>query len=376
MKILHLSARYPPPVSGGLDRQVYGLVHALHRAGHDVAVCANVPDNAAATVPVYGTADVSNLLPILELSSLARVNISLQSGLHRALADGHWDVLHAHDWMVAPAAVAFQRSTGIPVVTTFHADTGAENIGTQDDRLRRLDWEAAIVGVSKHVLVPGRHLIRAIRSRYPDCAVAHVPNGFHFSDFAAPIVEDTTLSPYMLYAGRLVSGKGVDTVIRALAILRDSAPHLRLVIAGEGYYRAELERLVEELHLCDAITFLGWLDDAKARQTMLGASIFVAPSKSEAFGLSVIEAMASGRPIIASDIPAHHELIDHEATGLLVNQHDERLWAAAISRLLTAPKVGQFLARNAQQSVRERYDWPAIIEKTIDVYKSIDHATA
>lgn len=136
-------------------------------------------------------------------------------------------------------------------------------------------------------------------------------------------------------AGRLVSIKGCDRLIAAFARLRALHPRAMLEIAGDGSSRYDLERQAEHLGLGDAVRFLGWVDDLTP--LMARWSVFVQPSLEEALGITVLQAMASGLPVVASDVGGMPELIENGVTGVLVPAGNVPALASAIDDLLRNP---------------------------------------
>jgi glycosyltransferase involved in cell wall biosynthesis len=165
-----------------------------------------------------------------------------------------------------------------------------------------------------------------------------------------------------------VRWKGAEYAIAALAQLRaDPAPVL--VLAGDGPYRADLERRARDLGVADRVVFLGaWpheamLDLYPAVDLVLGTS-FV----NETFGISLCEALACERPVIASDFGGFREVVRHDETGLLVPPQDPSALADAVDALLADPARRRTLALAGRQDVVARFSWPAVVERVLAAY--------
>ncbi len=170
-------------------------------------------------------------------------------------------------------------------------------------------------------------------------------------------------TPTFLYVGRLKRYKGLDTAVRAIAVVRGRGCLVRLEIAGNGDDRPRLARLVSRLGLTDAVTFLGFVSDSRKRDLMRQAWAVVFPSAKEGWGISNIEAAACGTAAVAADSPGLRESVRHEETGLLVPQGDADALADALQRLAQHPEqVARFGA--AARRFAETFSWERAAAET------------
>jgi glycosyltransferase involved in cell wall biosynthesis len=169
-------------------------------------------------------------------------------------------------------------------------------------------------------------------------------------------------------AGRLVPIKGYDLLIEAFAEVRAKHPGARLEIAGEGPSRADLERRVAILGLGHAVTFLGWCENLPA--LMARWSLFVQPSMEEALGITVLQAMASGLPVVASDVGGLPEIVKNGVTGLLVPPADVSMLAEGLADLLTQPDRCQQLGEAARESA-EHFSEARFAAGVSEVYREL-----
>jgi len=173
-----------------------------------------------------------------------------------------------------------------------------------------------------------------------------IPNGVRIPDEIGPPAEP----PEVLYVGRLSPEKNVDTLVEALG-------DLGLVVAGDG----PLRDLVPNA--------LGAVPHAEVERLLERASVVVAPSEREGFGLAAAEAMAFGRPVVAAAGGGLLELVSDGETGLLVPPRDAKALRASVERLLADPELRRRLGEAARARARERFGWDAVIERTLDVYR-------
>lgn len=193
--------------------------------------------------------------------------------------------------------------------------------------------------------------------------IAIVPNGVDAHEFRPAPRE--WVPARLLSVGRVVYQKGYDVALRALAGLTDL--DWEWSIAGDGPHLPVLQQMVEELHLGDRVHFLGWQASADVKQQYLKANLFLHPSRHEGMPNAVLEAMASGLPVIASHISGNEELVLEGTTGLLVPVEDADGLREALRALLQAPERRQAMGEAARGRIEASFGW----ERVADEYQSI-----
>lgn len=256
----------------------------------------------------------------------------------RFLRSRHVDLLHVHYGGRSVRRLA-RAATGAPVVMHLHART--RNDGVHEPVPLRLDDADAVIATSRAVAA----VVKASRVQvvYPGVRVA-----------ATQTCRDAwTIGA----AGRLVPIKGYDRLLDAFATLRTRHPQVRLQIAGEGPARFDLERRASALGLGESVDFLGWRDDLPA--LMARWSIFVQPSREEALGITALQAMALGLPVVASDAGGLPEIVEHGVTGIIVPSTDVPSLVEALGDLLKDPQrrteLGDAARRRAAQFTEQRF---------------------
>jgi glycosyltransferase involved in cell wall biosynthesis len=172
-----------------------------------------------------------------------------------------------------------------------------------------------------------------------------------------------TPAPSFLYVGRLKRYKGVGLAIRALALARARRPDLSLDVAGSGDYRAELERLTQELGLGGAVRFHGFASEEQKLELLRRTWANVFPSPKEGWGITVVEAAACGTPSIASDSPGLRDSVRHGQTGYLVPHGDVEALAGRMLELAGAPETVATLGAGAR-CFAERLTWDRTAAET------------
>jgi glycosyltransferase involved in cell wall biosynthesis len=174
--------------------------------------------------------------------------------------------------------------------------------------------------------------------------------------------------------GHLAPIKGQEDFIRAAAVVCGARDDVEFIIAGEDKshgdeHRRSLEKLIDELSLNQQVSLMGWVENvAKLLPTF---DLFVSPSRSEPFGLSIVEAMAAGVPVVATMSEGAREIIDDNQTGRLIPIGAVEALGKAIDELLTDPKERDRLGKNAQRAVRERFSLERMLEATERVYRQV-----
>ncbi len=176
----------------------------------------------------------------------------------------------------------------------------------------------------------------------------------------------------ILTVGRLIARKGHAYLIEAMTQLTSANAHL--VIVGEGHERPELERHVHALHLEDRVTFAGRVSDAELQRHYQACQVFVLPAivdssgDTEMLGMVSLEAMRYGKPVVATRVGGVADIVQDGATGLLVEQRNPAMLAAAIDRLLADPALADTLGQAGYCFARDHFSWEAILQQTLALY--------
>ena len=177
-------------------------------------------------------------------------------------------------------------------------------------------------------------------------------------------------APIILTVARLVPHKGQDTVIRALAALSLEFPELRYVLVGEGHDEERLRRLASELGVENRVIFAGPLSDADLPEAYATATIYAGPSRVdneinvEGFGISFLEASASGLPVVAGDSGGVRSAVRHGETGIVLPPTDIEAWSTTLSQLLGDPEKQQSLGAGGRAAVESFYNWDRVARDT------------
>jgi glycosyltransferase involved in cell wall biosynthesis/predicted metal-dependent phosphoesterase TrpH len=284
-----------------------------------------------------------------------RVGIPSLPGLVETLTEGRYDALHVTSpGPAAVAAVLVARAMGIPTVGSYHTELSAYAALRSGDGRVEAGMDAALAafyGQCRVVLSPSPSADASLgRLGVEPSRVVRWDRGVDLARFGPEHREEGRFpgEVNVLYAGRLTTEKGVDLLADAFLTAREKKPGLHLVLAGGGPEEKTLRD-----RLGPAGTFLGWLEDEELARAYASADLFLFASRTDTFGQVILEAQASGLPVIAVDEGGPTSLIEDEATGLLRPPHAGIL-AHAVLDLAAAPGRRARLARTAAGRLRER----------------------
>lgn len=384
MRLLHVVPTYLPAWRhGGPIRAVHGLARALVARGHQVEVLTtDLHGDGRLDVPLGTPVDLDGVsVRYFPVRSLRR--LSYAPAMRAALRDlGRFDAVHLHSvfqWPTLAAARAAERA-GVPWIVAPRGMLVPELIAARG-RFRKSLW-LRLFERRTIERAAGFHATTEIEARDARRLGLHlptvyvVPNGVEAEPWAgdlealAPAVRELISSPepFVLVLGRVSWKKGIDRLIQALALVTGA----RLAIAGndEEVLIPRLERLAERSQARDRVRFLGPVDGADKAALLARCAILAMPSTSENFGNSLLEAMAAGRPVLATPGVGLAPLIAEVGCGKVVEGDAESL-AAALREMLADPRALGEMGRLGRLAAEERYGWPGIAERMEAVYREV-----
>jgi len=353
---------------GGVILHISYLERYFTRMGHEVKVIAPasraVPDFDDRFIPI------GRPRPIPSSGSIARVTISiwLAPKIKAVLEREKFDIIHFHEPLMPMLCTSILRLSKTANVGTFHASYGkpgynfARPVGKWILRrwFRKLDGKIA---VSK----PAMDFARENFPGYYNI----IPNGVdveHFSPDVAPIEEFNDGKLNILFVSRLEKRKGLNYLLQAFRRVKEEIPDCRLIVVGPGTrLRRRYERYVARSGLKDVV-FVGLVSYDDLPRYYQTADVFCAPAiGSESFGIILLEAMAMGKPIVASNIEGYASVISHGADGLLVPPADKDKLAQALISLLNDEALRQEMGAKGRIKALE-HSWEHIAQKVFAYY--------
>jgi phosphatidyl-myo-inositol alpha-mannosyltransferase len=347
---------YSWSVPGGVANHIDALAGRLRARGHDVTILTP----ADGPVPM-GVISVGRTLGVPFNGSVARIAFGprVAARLRTALRRVTPDVVHVHEPFAPSAGMIAAAVSRAPVVATFHAAMSQSVVYRAASPVLRPLWRkmAARIAVSDE----------ARRTIDPLFAgeLRIVPNGIALERFSrVPAAPGT---PHILFIGRFERRKGAAVLLDAFPHVRERVPNATLTMIGEGPERAALERRAEGL----PVRFIGRVEPEALADAMRDAAVVCAPSLGgESFGIVLLEAMAAGRPVVASAIPGYAAVVRNGVDGLLVPPGDAGALTAALVEVLTDPERAAAMARSGRERAT-RYSWDTVAGEIEDVYYQV-----
>ncbi len=349
---------------GGVQNHVKDLAEALLGLGHDVAVLAPGEDH---DVPPYVTLS-GGAVPVPYNGSVARLSFGpvVAARVRRWLREGGFDVLHLHEPATPSIALLALWAAECPVVATFH---------TANVRSRAMSASANILRPSMEKIT-GRI---AVSEYARDTLVQHIggepvviPNGVYVDRYATALPREQWRGPdgTVAFVGRIDEPrKGFALIGEAFTRVAADRPGLRLLVVGGGEVDRAREALPESAR--EQVVFLGRASDDDKAAVLRTADVYVAPNTGgESFGIVLVEAMAAGATVLASDIPAFTRVLDGGRYGELFTSADVDDLSARLAALLDDPQRRTALDAAAAEAVR-RYDWGSVAVKIVQVYETV-----
>lgn len=283
------------------------------------------------------------------------------------------DVVHVHEPAAPLLSLAVCLRGPRPLVGTFHA-------WSDSDRLYRIARPVVRAGVDR---LSAKLAVSAAAIRYhagalalPEGTFREVPNGVDVARFAdaEELRELTDVgAERLLFVGRLEPRKGLEQLIHAFIHLKAQRPTVRLLVVGDGPERSRCQNLLPSTLRSDVL-FLGQVPPEDLPRFYASADVFVSPALGgESFGIVLLEAMASGLPVVASAIPGYRSVVRDGIEGRLVPPGDARALASALGSVLENAALRQAMAEEGRRTV-SRYDWAVVAERTREIYRSVTDA--
>ncbi len=384
MKILMLTWEYPPRIVGGIARVVNDLSKRLIKDGHEVHVITYKEGDA----PYYENdkgvevhrVDNYMINPNNFTDWIMQLNFSMIAKANELIAKGEkFDVIHAHDWLVAYAAKTLKNSYDLPLVSTIHATEAGRNGGIHDEVQRYInDTEWMLTYESSEVIVNSKFMKNDLQRLFglPYEKISVVANGVNTTSYTGVERDYEFRRQYaadnekiILFMGRLVYEKGVQHLISAMPKILDNYHDAKLIIAGKGGMLDELKAQVEVMGLSQKVYFTGYLNAKQVSKMYKCADISVFPSTYEPFGIVALEAMLAGIPTVVSDVGGLNEIVEHRVDGMKSYAGNPNSLADSILALLFDAQLCANISKKAKIKVKNEYNWAKIAQDTHFIYQ-------
>jgi phosphatidylinositol alpha-mannosyltransferase len=355
-----LACPYAWEAPGGVQVHVRQLSSHLRERGHETLIVA--PGREPSAEP--GVRIVGKPVRVPYQGTVAPISFSPGSfrRVGEALRSFRPEVVHAHEPLTPSAAMFATFRARVPVVATFHAHAERSGLLTATAPALRPLWRRLRVRIAV-----SEAAARFVQNRFGD-GLRIIPNGCDTELFAgAEPAEDLPPGRRVLWVGRLDPQKGFGVAVRAFAELAAEVPDVVFVVAGDGRDRNAVASVAPDVRA--RVVMLGTVPHDHLPRYHAAADAFVAPALGqESFGVVLVEAMAAGLPIVATDISGYREVVRPDVEGLLVPTDDPPAVAAALRRVLTDRELADRLG-HAGRARAELFRWPVVVEQIESAYR-------
>jgi glycosyltransferase involved in cell wall biosynthesis len=346
-----------PPPSGGMANQTLQLAKLLGEEGIKVdLIQVNRPYRPGWASKLKGVRAIFRLVPYIGhlWASAGRVQ------LFHVMANSGWS------WhLFAAPAIWVAKLRGIPVIVNYR--------GGEADAFfnKAFPWVKPSLSRADAIVVPSGFLEAVFGKRgFPTSIVPNIIDLSRFQAEKRPSGLQLTELPHLIVTRNLEGIYDNATALRAFNIVRRSYPGARMTVAGTGPEREALEKLAEGLGVTDAVVFSGRVDNERMASLYRSADVMINPSLADNMPISVLEALASGVPVVTTDVGGVPYLVEHGKTALLVPAQNPQAMAEAVLALLGNPRKAGEIRQAGIDSVRQ-YAWPNVRVRLLRVYEQL-----
>ncbi|WAT18942.1 glycosyltransferase family 4 protein [Aurantiacibacter sp. MUD11] len=372
MRVLYLAERFFPFV-GGIESMSEHLLRALQSRGYEVLIVTSHCDQKMPDRDEWRGMPVHRLEMLTSLSRRdIRAILETRARMREIKAGFRPEIAHLQ--FSGPSPIFHfdtQSPAPVPTVLTLHsvAASATSNRSLFLDVVGKADWIAPV----------SAHMRDWTLGHAPDASgkTSVVYNGIPDGQVLEDLPDRAGQPASILWVGRMVEWKRVDRLVDAFAILRTQGHEVQLVLAGDGPERSSLEQRVADAGLEDHVTFTGWVDSDQRSALMKTASVFAIPSEAnENLPMAALEASGHALPIVGSAVSGLPEIVEHDGSGLLIENIDPASLADALKTILTRPDLAEAMGIRAREIVRQRFSMNAMVEGYIGIYEKLREAAS
>lgn len=362
---------YPHP--GGVPEHVFFCYKYMKERGIEVKIIYPKIRKEGIGIPkgvaLEDIIKVGTPIPIISNGSISYLGLSFPWTVKKILSEHRFNIMHFHDPLTHPFIWLLIRYSSAKNIATFHTFIEPNLFSSAVLELVRFLARPIISSIASrmHGVIAVSKAAEEFASKFLPGKYKIIPNGVDVKRFRnAEPIHELKDKFNILFVGRLEPRKGIKHLIRSFRIFKNKVPNSRLILVGGGlnsYYRSFVCSDIE-----DSVLFVGHVPFEMIPRYYATADICVFPStKSESFGIVIIETMASGKPVIATNIAGYKEIVEHRKTGILVEPKNEEELAEAMLTLYEDKDLRKTFAENAPIKAEE-FDWSKVIDRIISFY--------
>jgi glycosyltransferase involved in cell wall biosynthesis len=382
------------PISGGTGAYVYYLSHSLQKLGHNVHVVARDQQTSEKTIngiQVHYVKGVGNAL-----TRYWRFARSASKRIKELNKQNDFDIIHSNLPLVPSFAIP--KDSAQAIVCAVHSTWKGEALVTKQDNPKELNpneksmlrfnfvlrsYEKKLMRRSDALIAVSKYTVNELTDLYGinKNKVHVIYNGVDTERFKprsnrVEIRREFGLDPkekVVLFVGRLYHRKGLETLLRSIPPILREFINVKFVISGTGFKQKEenLRMLSKELGIEDNVTFLGYVPDEKLPLLYSASDLFVLPAIYENFPFAILEAQASGLPVISTNVGGIPEFLVDTENGFVIEPRNPTQLTQKLLTLLQDPKLAKEMGENGRKLIKEQFDWRLITSQVIDLYHKL-----
>lgn len=366
IRILQTPIRFYP-YTGGVEKYALNLSQELIKRGHSVkVVCANEPESDLTEI------DGINVQRLNYIGKISNTNITL--GLFFALLKENFDIIHTHfpsPWS-ADISMIISFLKRKPLILTYHNDAiTAGKLGVLTAVYNRVFLKLLLKGSAKILITQPEYVNRSKYLQKYKNKIEVIPNGIDTKIYFQKNINKIPNQIFFLsILDKHHTYKGLDCLIKAIKIVRTKIPDIRLIVGGSGDMVKNYKFLAKKLELEKNIEFRGFIESNKLVDLYNQSELFVLPSTGiqEGFGIVLLEALACGTPVIATNIVGIAKEIKDNKCGIIIPCNDDKKLAQAIIRIIKNINLQKKMIIKGKLLIQDKYDWNKIVKMVENIY--------
>jgi glycosyltransferase involved in cell wall biosynthesis len=370
---------------GGVGVHVTELAAALERRGHEVHVFTRQGHRQSHYECIHGVhyhRCTFQLNPnfVDEINNMCRAFVAAFFAVEDHV--GHFDIVHAHDWLASNAAVWIKQGRGHKAVLTMHSTEYGRNgnrfFGGQSPRVQ--DHERHGTYCVDRIITVSNQLKDEIKWLYqvPDQKARMIYNGVNASTFDYDVDTGEVkgrygigpLDPTVLFVGRMVVQKGPDILVQTMPSVLKFYPNTKFVFVGDGHMKNDVQHLANNLRAGHALRLLGDRRGRELHDLFKACDVVAVPSRNEPFGIVILEGWSAHKPVVSTKRGGPAEFVWHGINGLQVDDNPDSV-AWGLGSLLADHEKCRWMGRNGRAAVDAAFSWDTIAQQTEEVYASV-----
>jgi glycosyltransferase involved in cell wall biosynthesis len=373
-------------LGGGGEVVFCNLAIGMAKRGHNVdVICAKIYDAPLSQpdrIRVHRVGPTINVPPPSISQNFSFIAHSIKKGI-QIIKENNIDVLHTNNLAPVIASSFLSKTFKVPLVVTIHDVFTTSSPGhwkewsAQDRRISPITSFIAPVFEKLTVKMPSSVIHTVSDSSKEDLIkfgargpIEVIPNGIE------AIEDETNLRQrsyqnFLVFIGRLVFYKNVDTIISSFADVVKELPHSQLIIIGEGPMKEKLQKMVSDLDLISSIRFMGYLAEEEKLYFLRNCSALLLPSYVEGFGLVILEAFAESKPVLVANVRPLTEIVEDNIDGFILPVDNPRAWAQKIISLLRDRSLCEKMGHNGKLKAQNQYNLERALLRVEDLYERI-----